>query len=57
MDANTIFQISYEKLKNLMNEIQEDALWAGDMRGCDIELDIDEEIEIAVEKGDIKIVR
>ena len=55
MDANTKLQLTYEELKEMIEEAQRDALNA-DGCSCGIHYDADEEIELEIKRGYIKVI-
>jgi hypothetical protein len=54
MDGNTILEISYADLKEMLDDFQSDGLNA-DGCGCALHLNEDDEIQYAIKNGIIRI--
>lgn len=54
MNGDTILEISYADLKEMLDDFQSDGLDA-DGCGCALRLDEDEEIQYAIKNGTIRI--
>jgi GH35 family endo-1,4-beta-xylanase len=54
MDGNTILEISYADLKEMLNDFKSDGLNA-DGCGCALHLNEDDEIQYAIKNGIIRI--